>query len=191
MMLFLPSAKGAQDSILNIVLFHKFSTFDLLTERIRFNLVYGRNSSVSALLLYVQDQTAPSRLPFPDHPTYLNFYNIVGLRTEDVDQCDFVALFIRTNGIMQRYIFPRFFQRAQVHQNLILDTSRHKRSQFCTFVWRKRLDRFNQANCPDRDQILQIFPCVVEFFDYMNTKRCKSFAAVIVNYNYLFLHHNH
>jgi hypothetical protein len=40
-------------------------------------LAPSQSPSVSALLLHVRDQTAPSQLPFPDHSIYLNFYKFL------------------------------------------------------------------------------------------------------------------
>ena len=50
-----------------------------------------------------------------------------------------------------------FFKRAQMHQDLILNTTCRKSRQLRPFVRRERFDRFDQSDRPDGDQIFQIF----------------------------------
>jgi hypothetical protein len=75
---------------------------------------------------------------------------------------------------MKGDIFSRLLQRPQMHQNLIFNTPRCKRRQFGSLVRRERLDRFDQADGSDADQIFHVFSGIVEFFDDMNKNRCNS-----------------
>ena len=55
----------------------------------------------------------------------------------------------------------------------VLDTTCCKSRQLSPFVWGEGFDRFDQTNRPYGDQIFQIFPCVIEFFEDMDTKQRK------------------
>jgi hypothetical protein len=57
-----------------------------------------------------------------------------------------------------------------VYQDLVLDSARRKRCQLGSFVRAERLDRLDHAGGSDQDQILHVFPRIVEFFDDMNKR---------------------
>jgi hypothetical protein len=64
---------------------------------------------------------------------------------------------------MQGYSFERFLQGTQIHQDLVLDTTRRENRQFCAFAG----GNDSMAIKSDRSvryQILQIFICVVRIF---------------------------
>src|SRR5690606_23748641 len=42
----------------------------------------------------------------------------VAVRAENIDQSNFVAFFVRTDRVVERHVFTRFFQGTQMHQNL-------------------------------------------------------------------------
>jgi len=70
-------------------------------------------------------------------------HDIVVLRPEDVDQRNFIPFLIRSDRVMQRDIFPRLFQRPQVHQDFVFYASCRIGGQLGAFV---RLETFNCFN---------------------------------------------
>jgi len=102
----------------------------------------------------------------------LNFVgDFIGICSQNIDQCDFITFFIRSNRIMQGYIFAGFLEGPQVHENLVLDATGSESGQFGPFVRGIGFDRLDQADRADRDQIFQVFTGVVELFEVVNKVR--------------------
>jgi hypothetical protein len=100
---------------------------------------------------------------------FLNY--IVDLRAEDGYRSrQFVALFIRTDGIVERHVLACLIKRPKVHQYLTFYTPCGKSRQLWPLVRAIALDGFDQANGADGDEILHIFTGIVEFFEDVNTK---------------------
>jgi hypothetical protein len=80
----------------------------------------------------------------PNRPTTMHLiHDIVRFRPEDVDQRNFIPLFVRSDGIMQGHIFACFLQRPQMHQDLVFNTASRECRKLRPFVWRERLNRFD------------------------------------------------
>jgi hypothetical protein len=60
-----------------------------------------------------------------------------------------------------------------MHQNLVLDAARRERRELRALAGLEALDRLDQPDRADADKVLEIFPGVVEFFDDMDTTRCR------------------
>jgi len=56
-----------------------------------------------------------------------------------------------------------------MHKYFILDTTSCECSELCPFAGLEALDRFNQTDCPDANQVLEILTRIVEFFDVVDT----------------------
>ena len=88
---------------------------------------------------------------------------------KDIYERDFVTLFVRSNRIVQGYVFTCFLERTQVHQDFVFNTTGSKSSQFCAFIRAITLNRFDQPDRSDEDQILHVLPSVIEFLEVMDT----------------------
>ncbi|MNE36321.1 hypothetical protein D3C80_1301280 [compost metagenome] len=71
---------------------------------------------------------------------------------------------------MKGYVLFGLFKRSQMHENFILYTAGCKGRKLRTFVRTVALNGFDQPDGADRDEILHVFACIVEFFDYMGNK---------------------
>jgi hypothetical protein len=47
---------------------------------------------------------------------YIRFDHLVPVRAEDIDQRDFISLFVGADGVVQRHVLAGLFQGAQVHR---------------------------------------------------------------------------
>ena len=70
--------------------------------------------------------------------TFFNFQlnpirDLVGFRPEDVDERDFVALFVRSDRIVQRHVLAGFLERPEMHQDFVLDAARRERRELRAF----------------------------------------------------------
>lgn len=45
--------------------------------------------------------------------------HLVPVRAEDIDERDFISLFIGADGVVQGHVFAGFFQGTQVHEDFI------------------------------------------------------------------------
>lgn len=61
-----------------------------------------------------------------------------------------------------------------MHKYFVFDTTSGEGREFGAFSRLETLNRLNQSDSPDRDQILEVFAGVVEFLDIVNTTRCIS-----------------
>ncbi|MNF17712.1 hypothetical protein D3C80_2213820 [compost metagenome] len=68
---------------------------------------------------------------------------------------------------MERYILAGFLQAAKMHKYFVLNTSGCERCELRTLACLEALDCFYQSDGANRDEILQILACVIEFFHNM------------------------
>jgi hypothetical protein len=60
-----------------------------------------------------------------------------------------------------------------MHKYFVLNTAGGECRELRSFIRLKALDGLDEADRADRDQVLEIFTCIVEFFDIVNTTRCN------------------
>ena len=124
------------------------------------------------LLAFVQnvEMSVNFRL-FDFHLHFLG--DLVAVGAKYIDKGNFVSFLIRADRVVKGDVLLRLFQRAQMHENLVLDAASRERRQLRPFVGRIRLDCLNKPDRPDGNEILEIFPRIVELFEVVYAIRLQ------------------
>lgn len=135
--------------------------------------VQAESPSDDLLLAFVENVQVSVYFTFLDFQLHF-IDHFVRLGSENILQRNFIALFIRADRIGQRNIFARLFERPQMHQDLVLDTTSRECGELRAFAGLKALNGLDEADRADRNQILEIFAGIVELLEVVNTIRCHS-----------------
>ncbi|MMZ63971.1 hypothetical protein D1872_262630 [compost metagenome] len=94
--------------------------------------------------------------------------NRIVLRPQHIGQQKLVSVPIDIERLVKRHLRPYFAVAAQIHQNFIFDTAGGIRRQFDFLLGIKRVDRLDQSDRTDGNQILDIDARILELSGDIN-----------------------
>ena len=92
------------------------------------------------------------------------------LRSEDIGQEQFISIPVHIERLINRNFHARLVVSPQIHQNLVLDAPGRVRGELDLFLRIERVDRLDEADRPNRDQILHTDSCIVKFLCNIHDK---------------------
>ena len=92
------------------------------------------------------------------------------LRSEDIGQEQFISIPVHIERLINRNFHARLVVSPQIHQNLVLDAPGRVRGELDLFLRIECVDRLDEADRPNRDQILHTDSRVVKFLCNVDDK---------------------
>ena len=92
------------------------------------------------------------------------------LRSEDIRQKKLISIPVYIERLIDRDLHPCLVISPQIHQNLVLDAPGRVRGELDLFLRIERVDRLDEADRPNRDQILHTDSRVVKFLCNVDDK---------------------
>ena len=100
----------------------------------------------------------------------INIFGNIIIRSHDIHQRQRISVLICIDGIVERHILSAFLVVSKIHQDLVFDTARGITGKLDVFIRIKGVDRFDQPDSADRDQIVLIGACLIILFDDMRNQ---------------------
>ena len=87
----------------------------------------------------------------------------VRIAAQDIRQQEFIAVPVHVEGLIDGKLVSQLGILAQIHQNFVFDTAGGIGGELDIAAGTEGVDRLDQTDCPDGDQVLDPHPRAFEF----------------------------